>query len=126
MVKKKKEKLGYPFIAMPRHILDSQEYAQLRPPAVKLLLDLFAQFRGKNNGDFCAAWKIMRKRGWRSRDTLSRALKELLEAGFIQKTRQGGKNRCSLYAVTWLSINECDDKLDVTATRTPANSWKLN
>ncbi len=124
MAKKKKDKLGYPFLAFPRHILSSPQYACLRPPAVKLLLDLFGQYNGTNNGDFCIAWQVMQKRGWRSRDTLNRAEKELLKAGFIQKTRQGGRNRCNLYAVTWLRINECDGKLDVSETRVASNEWK--
>jgi hypothetical protein len=124
MAKKTKNKVGYSFAPFPHHILLSPQYARLRPTAVKLLLDLFAQYKGKNNGDFCIAWKVMEKRGWRSRDTISNAEKELLAAGFIEKTRQGGRNRCNLYAVTWLAIDDCGGKLDVSATRVASNEWK--
>ncbi|MCA1805696.1 MAG: hypothetical protein LC646_10260 [Xanthomonadaceae bacterium] len=112
------------FLAMPHHILESEQYARLSSKAVKLLLDLGGQYRGKNNGDLSAAWKIMERRGWRSRDTLVKALKELLDSGFIIKTRQGGKNKPCLYALTWKGIDECRGKLDMAPASVPLNLWK--
>lgn len=112
------------FIQLPHAILESEEYASLSMPAVKLLLDLFAQYRGKNNGDFAAAWSVMSRRGWRSRDTLRRALEELIEKGWIIKTRQGGKRICCLYGVTWKGIDDCGGKLDHPPTRTAPGTWK--
>jgi len=112
------------FLALPRHILESDEYAELTAFEVKLLIDMFAQFNGKNNGDLCAAWGIMEKKGWRSRDTLFRAIEGLRFNKFIQRTRQGGRNMASLYAVTWLGIDECKNKLDVRSTRVPTNEWR--
>lgn len=112
------------FAAIPSVILESEEYAKLSAPAVKALLDLFAQFRGSNNGDLTAAWSIMKKRGWRSKDSLYRALRGLLDKGWIIKTRQGGKHKCSLYAVTWKAVDACSGKLDVAPTAIPLNTWK--
>lgn len=112
------------FCALPHSILESREYAALSGKTVKLLLDIFSQFRGANNGDLGANWKEMSKRGWKSRDTLTRALGELTESGFILKTRQGGRRKCSLYAVTWLAINECGGKLDMAPTRVATNTWR--
>ena len=123
-VKAKGRRESATFAAIPHHILNSAEYAALSAQAVKLMLDLLAQYRGANNGDLTAAWRVMEKRGWRSRDTLGRALQELLKAGFIEKTRQGGRNRCSLFAVSWKAIDECKGKLDVPPTRAPSNSWR--
>jgi len=122
------------FIALPHHILESQEYARLSASAVKLLVDLFSHFKGGNNGDLCCAWKLMRERGWKSRDTLFRAQQELESAGFIERTRRGRKgtpNSPNLFAVSWRPINECLDsngrhKLDVPPTKVPSNKWKLN
>lgn len=97
---------------------------------VKLLIDLFTQYRGGNNGDLAAAWPIMKSRGWTSKATLYRALNELREARWIVVTRQGGaaelgaRRVCSLYAVTWKQIDYCDGKLDVQHTNTPSNTWK--
>ena len=112
------------FLALPKHIVDSDEYAKLTAFEVKLLVDLFAQFNGFNNGDLCAAWGVMNNKGWRSRDTLFRAIEGLRYSGFIMRTRQGGRNKASLYAVTWLSIDECKRKLDVQQTRVPSNEWR--
>lgn len=118
------------FIALPHAILESVEYAALSAHAVKLLLDLFAQYRGDNNGDFSAAWKVMKSRGWTSKAMLYRALRELQNKGWIVTTRQGGKARlganriCSLYAVTWKPIDPCDGKLDVAFTRVASSTWR--
>ena len=56
------------FIAVPHVVLDSAEYAGLSAKAVKLMIDIYAQFRGNNNGDLAAAWTLMEPRGWKSRE----------------------------------------------------------
>ncbi len=113
------------FIAMPHAILESETYARLSAPAVKLMLDLYGQYKGSNNGDLAMAWSMMRKRGWRSKDTLYRARDDLVEKGFVIQTRQGGKHQCSLYAVTWKPIDDCSGKLDCSSTRVALGYWKL-
>ena len=113
-----------PFFQFPREILDSAEYAKMSAIAVKLLLDLCSQYRGNNNGDLCCAWKLMVQRGWKSRDTLFRAISDLENNGWIERTRQGGRNKPNLYAVTWIAIDECKGKLDVRETRVASNKWK--
>jgi hypothetical protein len=124
LLKAKGRRLGWSFAPVPHHVLESQEYAALGASAVKLLMDLYAQYRGANNGDFTAAWSYMKKRGWRSKDTLGNALAELLEAGWITKTRQGGKHVASLFAVTWKPIDHCGGKLDVAPTHVASNAWR--
>lgn len=114
------------FILLPKDLLESVEYASLTAFEAKLLIDLFVQYNGRNNGDFHCAWSLMKKRGWHSQDTLNRALCGLMEKGFATKTRQGGKHRCSLYAVTWKEINDCDGKLDVRPTQTAPGTWRKN
>jgi hypothetical protein len=104
--------------------MDSQNYRGLSGSAVKLLCDIGRQYRGRNNGDLSAAWSILRARGWRSRDTLQRAISELLAAGMIEKTRQGGLHACSLFALTWHAIDDCSGKLHVPATRVASGLWK--
>ncbi|WP_303900773.1 hypothetical protein [Thiohalomonas denitrificans] len=92
---------------------------------MKLLVDLGAQYRGTNNGDLTAAFSIMERRGWKSKSSLQNALVELLETGWIIKTRQGGRNFPSLYALTFLPIDECGGKLDRPSTNAPLGWWKL-
>ncbi len=115
---------GGGYFRLPHAVMESPNYRALSAHARMLLNDLGLQFRGANNGDLSAAWKIMQPRGWRSRDTLGRALAELLHFGLIEKTRQGGLNHCSLYALTWQAIDECGGKLDVSATRVASGLWK--
>jgi hypothetical protein len=92
--------------------------------AAHMLDNLVAQFNGTNNGDLTAAPRITKLYGWTSQGSVHSALTELLATGFIEQTRQGGRNKCSLYALTWLAINECGGKLDVSPTRVPSNLWK--
>ena len=119
------------FIALPHFVINDPKFLELSPGAVKLLIDIAEQFNLKNNGDLCAAFSIMRRRGWKSKDTLNRKLRELIDAGFIQQTRQGGLNNGpNLYAITWKPIDECLDKrgnhkLDVSPTKEPSNLWRV-
>lgn len=109
-----------PFLHIPHGALSSDSYKALDGWAARLLIDIAGQYKGYNNGDLCAAWSIMQARGWKSKGTLHRALSALLEAGLIEQTRQGGRNRCSLYAVTWRAIDECKGKLDISPTKAPS------
>lgn len=113
------------FFRAPIDVLDSERYISLSFKSRALLFDLGAQFRGHNNGDLAAPWSWMKLRGWRSKDTLQRALFELLATGMIELTRQGGLHCPNLYAVTWLGINDCGGKLDVRANPVPSGQWKL-
>jgi|SRR6185437_6135565 len=114
---------GGGYFKLPHAVMESPNYRSLSPHARMLLNDVGLQFRGANNGDLSAAWKLMQPRGWRSRDTLGRALAELLHFGMIEKTRQGGLNHCSLFALTWQPVDECRNKLDVPATRVASGLW---
>jgi len=78
------------FVALSYIAIRSQQFASLSSHAVKLLVDLLAQYNGGNNGDPCLTWKMMHQRGWRSRDTLWKAQRGLVERGWISLTRQGG------------------------------------
>ena len=57
--------------------------------------------------------------------SLAQARQELLHYGFIELTRQGGLGKCSLFAITWESVDDCDGKLDVRPTRTPSLDFQL-
>jgi hypothetical protein len=120
---KKREAGGY--VPLPHAVLRSREYGDLSAYAVKLLNDLLSQYRGDNNGDLCAAFELMRHRGWRSKETLFNARAELLNEGWVTVTRQGGRNKIpSLYAVTFYSIDFCKGKLDVKPTGSPPGGWR--
>ena len=112
------------FVRLPHACMDHINFTSLSPYALKLLIDLYAQYRGNNNGDLCCTWAMMKKRGWKSQDTLSDARKELLYTGWILCTQHGGRNIPSLYAVTFQAIDDCNGKLDVKETPTSPGDWK--
>lgn len=117
---------GGAFILFPLSVLNSRAYIEASPYARMLLMDLFAQYHGDNNGDLCAAWKLMQPRGWRSEDTLNKAKRDLLDLGLIAETRKGARpNKASLYAVTWLALDYCGGKLDITASSFPRGAYRL-
>lgn len=112
------------FVALPHSLLRHENFANLSPRATKLFLDMAACYFGNNNGDFSCAWTTMKARGWKSHDQVFKAQRELEVKGFIVKTRQGGRNKCNLYALTIWSIDECKRKLDVAETRVASNAWR--
>lgn len=114
-----------PFTPLVHEYFLTQQFANLSPRAVKLLIDVYLQYRGHNNGDLCASWSVMRKRGWTSKDQLGKALAELEATGWLIRTRQGSINRPTLYAVTFRGINHCGGKLDCIADPRPTHRWKF-
>lgn len=110
------------FVPLPNIVIRSDQFTHLSAHAVKLLVDLLAQYRGSNNGDLCCTWSMMQPRGWRSRDTLAKALAELMERGFVTQTRQGGRHAPSLYGVTFYALDE-QPKFDVRGKEFPRGAW---
>ena len=112
------------FLMVPERVIRSENYRRLSMKAKALLLDMGAQYNGHNNGDLCAAWSVMKKLGWKSKDTLHNARVELLHFNMTELTRQGGLHGPSLYAYTWSPIDECNGKLDVPSTKVASGKWQ--
>lgn len=92
---------------------------------MRLLLCLLRQYNGFNNGDFSAAAKVLKKWGWNSESSIQKALKELIQKRWIVISRQGGLGiGCSLYAITWLAIDDCNGKIDLSPTKKASDDWK--
>lgn len=110
---------------IPVSMLRHPNFVRLSPCACKLVLDLARQYSGFNNGYLSAALTILKPMGWRSEATIREAVDECVHYGLIIKTRQGGRNRCNLYAITWRRVDEKQGKpLDVQASMSPGNDWK--
>lgn len=93
------------FLALPWVVLDSAAYQRLSHPARSLLLEFGRQLGRNNNGQLLASGRYLRARCWKSNDTITRAKRELLEAGFIYETVIGYRpNKASWYAVTWHAL----------------------
>lgn len=99
-------KLNEPFVAIYRSVLDSQSLTDLTPHACKLLLELLRQYKGDNNGNLTLAWSIVSEHGFRSRTTLWRCKKELIDVGLIYVTRKGHfPSTTELLALTWFPLD---------------------
>lgn len=115
---------GPGFAQLWHYVLRSEQWGELSGNAIKALCELLRQYNGANNGDLSATYGDLSKRGWNSRTTLSKALRELESAGWIIETRKGNRHiGCSLYAVTFYAVDE-SPKHQEPATRTPPNTWK--
>lgn len=114
---------GAPFLMIEHRISDSPEFGRLSGNAVKLLLEMARQYRPGKNGDLSIPWSMLSTRGWKSKATVHGAKLELLAAGWIIETRKGGKNMCSLYALTYYAVDESEKHLE-PATVTPPNLWR--
>jgi hypothetical protein len=111
------------FVRFEHRMLQHPRFLGLSGRACKTLLFLASQYTGSNNGDLTIAWKVAKSQGLTANGNLRKAAQELIEAGFLVQTRQGGRNRCSLFALAWFPINDCNGKLDVSATAAPPNDW---
>lgn len=100
-------RVGGGFIALPWSVLDSAAYLSLSYPAKALLLEFARQYVRDNNGRLLASMNRLRPRGWNSADVLTRAKRELIDAGLIFETFKGQRpNKASWYAVTWFSLDQ--------------------
>ncbi|GAB3377137.1 hypothetical protein GCM10027431_32710 [Lysobacter rhizosphaerae] len=110
---------------IPLTLLRHPNYVRLSPWAVKLVMDLARQYSGFNNGYLCASRTLMKACGWKSTDVLQRAVEELEHYAIILRTRQGGRNRATLHALSWRRIDHKPGQpLDVSQTVKPADDWK--
>lgn len=126
----KKRKQRWSFAAIPRNVIDSDSYRSLSGTAVKLLVELAYQFKGRNNGDLTVAYSILRNRGFNSKTTITKVTNELIEANLIVRTRLGQfmnpGDKTSLYGLTWLPIDECEGKhLNIEPRATPLRKFSI-
>jgi hypothetical protein len=110
---------GERFARMTESLLQCPAVTTLSHAAFRVLtvLTIGARAPGLNskkdsgrNGIQAITGTHARKFGFTGRDTVHRALNELLERGLIVKTRDGHKNKThfALYAVAWLPITHRD------------------
>lgn len=114
---------GTAFI-IPVTLLRHVNYRRLSPWAHKLVSDLACQFTGHNNGWLCASYTLMQNQGWRSENTLRKALAELEHYRIVERTQQGGRNRPTLLAFTFRRIDGKKDRfLEVSPTLKSSDAW---
>lgn len=107
-------------VALTRH----ESWRLMSPWAHKLVADLSTQYTGYNNGYLCAAWTLMKDRGWNSKTTLAKTVAELEHYRIIERTQQGGRNRPNLFAFSFRRVDRIDGRyLDAPPTVQPSNAW---
>lgn len=100
---------GGGFVALPWSVLDCPAYQFLSHPARGLLLEFARQYTGKNNGRLLGSYAHLEPRGWSSKDVITRAKRELMEAGFIFETVKGRRpNVAGWYALSWYGLDKLD------------------
>lgn len=114
-----------PFAMVPHHIIDSPNYRKLTCKAKALLVDVLRDYNRRNNGDLAITFSMMQERGWASDETLRDAREELIHFGFLKKSRQGGRNHCNLFALTFFPVDECGGKHDLQESSNPTNEWRV-
>ncbi|WP_182496241.1 hypothetical protein [Bordetella avium] len=106
------------FVAIPWDVLDSPAYVALSHPAKALLMEAARQYGRNNNGRLLLSMAYLKARGWTSNDTITRAKRELLDAGFLHETVKGMRpNRAGWYAITWYTLDRIEG-YDPGATNT--------
>ena len=115
-----------PFVQILHRVIDTPQFAAMSGSALKMLVDLARQFNGRNNGMFSMSNPDFNIRGrWRSNSKRERAIHELLEGGWIIKTKLGGRGiGCDRYAITWWPVDEArhDHQVETVAS----NLWMKN
>ena len=103
------KKQSEPFVMLGSELLNSPAYRDLSFSARSMLIEVLHYHSGKNNGRIWLAPLVLAERGF-SKNTATRALKELREHGFIYMTKRGGNQRggCSWFALTWLKIDKAE------------------
>jgi len=95
------------FIALPWSVLDCPAYARLSMHARALLMEVARQYHRDDNGRMLLSRAYLKTRGWKSVDMLTKAKRELLDAGLIFQTVMGHRpNKASWYAVTWRALDK--------------------
>ncbi len=101
------------YASVPRYVMDCDSFKSLRGNSALLLFLLAHQYKGRNNGDLTAAYSIY-KDHFKSTQTLFSAREELDKKGFIVVNSYGGMSYGgyklpTLYALTWLSVDDFHD-----------------
>ena len=116
---------GSTFSMLRHDVANDTRFISLSNSAKVAFLHLLARYDGKNNGDLCAPLNRAKEYFGLSSQGLKNALDELVSFELLQITRQGGKNQCSLYALTCFPLNDVNKAgIFIKATERPSDKWK--
>ena len=130
MAQAKHRKTSGPIAALPKDVLDSEDYISLSFSSRALLFEFARQYTLKNNGKLCATFSQLKPRGWGSEDTLRRGIKELESKNLIMLTKRGmygnGRREPNFYALTFHKIDLIEGfEIDVNPTKTAPRKFSF-
>ncbi|MEK6645573.1 MAG: helix-turn-helix domain-containing protein [Candidatus Firestonebacteria bacterium] len=97
---RKKKKLP-PFVAIGRLTMKTREWIELSASAKLVYFQLKYHFNGRNNGKIAVSMRTLAKEINLDPTTVNRAIKELIQKEWIEKTEYGGLfNNLNSYKLT--------------------------
>lgn len=111
---------------------DTPEFWALSPRALKVLVVAMVLLGKENNGDIALTREALEKRGIRGERQRTHAIRELIAAGWLVRTRRGGlRMGPDLFAITVRPIDECIDRRsgksrhELKPELVPSHLWRL-
>lgn len=92
---------GDRFVCLYHWMLKSPAWRSLTPQAVAIYVFLAQRYNGSNNGEISASAREIAQRCHVSKDTVTRALRELQEKGFVKISQKGSFDWKQRHATTW-------------------------
>lgn len=123
-MRKSEKRYRGPLIVMEKSVFETNEYRRLSPLATKILVNVHLSYDGRNNGKLSFTADEAKARFINSKSTCRKALDELIGAGWIAITRQGGKNQPTLYSLTYIHLDYPDGVRRIDPAKSPANLWR--
>lgn len=113
------------FTPLRHDLINSEQFKKLSLAAKSVFFHLLGKYNRLNNGDLSAPLNRAKEEFNLSDKGLRKALTELIEHNFLEVTRIGGKNQCSLYALTCFPLNDVNKAgIFIKATKEPSDKWK--
>ena len=110
--RKGRSKRSARFVMLRHWLLNSPAWLSLGPAARVLYLALKQRFNGSNNGRIGMSVRDAARELHISKDTVSKALRELEERGFVKAAQRGNFNWKKRHASEWILTEEsCRDEL---------------
>jgi hypothetical protein len=100
------------FVALPFSVIDSPGYRATTPTARAALIEALRLYNGKNNGSLALPARLIAEKLNVSKDTASRAIRELVNCGLLRLVKASSYSRKRLaaeYRLTHLPCNVSGD-----------------
>ena len=99
------------FVKLPFSVIDSPGYHAARPVARAALIEAIRIYNGKNNGSLALSTRLIAEKLNVSKDTASRAMRELVNCGLLRLVKASSFSRKRLAAEYRLTHLQCNRTL---------------